>query len=103
MERQTKRSWMWGAALVLGMFSAYAHVHASNASASTVSGVADSAGTLTHSNLPVEGILPPLNGATQWLNSAPLTPQSLRGKVVVLNVWTYSCINSLRALPYVNA
>ena len=55
------------------------------------------------SNLPVEGDFPPLSGATQWLNSPPLTPQQLRGKVVLVDFWTYSCINCLRALPYVNA
>ena len=38
-----------------------------------------------------------------WLNSPPLTPESLRGKVVVVDFWTYSCINCLRALPYVEA
>jgi len=53
--------------------------------------------------LPVEGVLPPLSGAVQWLNSPPLTLQDLRGKVVVVNVWTYSCINCLRALPYLKA
>lgn len=105
MERQMKRGWVWATALALGLFSAYAHVHASNAGVAQGSAAtaANPATELTHSDLPVEGILPPLSGATQWLNSAPLTPQSLRGKVVVLNVWTYSCINSLRALPYVNA
>ncbi|WP_321962360.1 cytochrome c biogenesis protein DipZ [Paraburkholderia sp. J7] len=51
-------------------------------------------------DLPVEGRLPPLDGAITWLNSAPLTPEALRGKVVLVNFWTYSCINSLRALPY---
>jgi len=55
------------------------------------------------SSLPVEGMLPPLTGATLWLNSPPLTPAQLRGKVVVVDFWTYSCINCLRALPYVNA
>ena len=48
-----------------------------------------------------EGELPPLTGATGWLNSAPLTPQGLRGKVVLVDFWTYSCINCLRSLPYV--
>jgi len=52
--------------------------------------------------LPVEGKLPPLNGAT-WLNSPALTPQGVRGKVVLIDFWTYSCINCLRAMPYVNA
>ena len=51
-------------------------------------------------DLPVEGRLPPLDGATAWLNSAPLTPEALRGKVVLVNFWTYSCINCLRTLPY---
>jgi len=51
--------------------------------------------------LTVEGELPPLEGATQWLNSPPLTVESLRGKVVLIDFWTYSCINCIRALPYV--
>jgi len=49
-----------------------------------------------------EGSLPALDGATSWLNSAPLTREGLRGKVVLIDFWTYSCINCLRALPYVN-
>jgi cytochrome c biogenesis protein CcdA/thiol-disulfide isomerase/thioredoxin len=52
-------------------------------------------------DLPVEGQLPDLSGATAWLNSPPLTPAALRGKVVLVDFWTYSCINCLRALPYV--
>ena len=51
--------------------------------------------------LPVEGAFPSLAGATQWLNSPPLTTESLRGKVVLVDFWTYSCINCIRALPYV--
>jgi len=51
----------------------------------------------------IEGDMPELSGATGWLNSRPLTRASLKGKVVVLDFWTYSCINCLRALPYVNA
>jgi thiol-disulfide isomerase/thioredoxin len=53
--------------------------------------------------LPVEGDLPSLGGATLWLNSQPLTPASLRGKVVLVEFWTYTCINWLRQLPYVRA
>ena len=53
--------------------------------------------------LPVEGALPSLAGATAWLNSPPLTAESLRGKVVLVDFWTYSCINCLRSLPYVRA
>jgi len=50
-----------------------------------------------------EGPMPSLAGAVQWLNSPPLTAESLRGKVVLVDFWTYSCINCLRALPYVKA
>ncbi|BAX63323.1 cytochrome c biogenesis protein DipZ [Burkholderia stabilis] len=60
------------------------------------------AGT-TPSALPVEGTLPSLDGAVQWLNSPPLTAAGLRGKVVLVDFWTYSCINCLRTLPYTNA
>jgi cytochrome c biogenesis protein CcdA/thiol-disulfide isomerase/thioredoxin len=55
------------------------------------------------SSLPVEGTMPELNGAVLWLNSPPLTRAGLRGKVVLVDFWTYSCINCLRALPYVEA
>jgi len=50
-----------------------------------------------------QGPMPSLDGAVQWLNSPPLTAESLRGKVVLVDFWTYSCINCLRALPYVKA
>ena len=53
--------------------------------------------------LPVEGALPALTGATAWLNSPPLTAEGLRGRVVLVDFWTYSCINCLRSLPYVRA
>jgi len=53
--------------------------------------------------LPVEGEFPSLGGATSWLNSGPLTPAGLRGKVVLVDFWTYSCINSIRTLPYLRA
>jgi thiol-disulfide isomerase/thioredoxin len=53
--------------------------------------------------LPVEGELPSLGGANEWLNSPPLTPAGLRGKVVLIDFWTYTCINWLRTLPYVRA
>ena len=48
-----------------------------------------------------EGPMPDLSGAVGWINSPPLSSKSLRGKVVVIDFWTYSCINCLRALPYV--
>jgi thiol-disulfide isomerase/thioredoxin len=53
--------------------------------------------------LPIEGELPSLGSATGWLNSPPLTADGLRGKVVLIDVWTYTCINWLRSLPYVRA
>jgi thiol-disulfide isomerase/thioredoxin len=49
------------------------------------------------------GRMPPLSGATGWLNSAPLTVAELRGKVILVEFWTYTCINWLRQLPYVRA
>jgi thiol-disulfide isomerase/thioredoxin len=54
-------------------------------------------------DLPVEGHLPQFHGATGWLNSEPLTPAGLRGRVVAVDFWTYTCINWLRSLPYVRA
>jgi cytochrome c biogenesis protein CcdA/thiol-disulfide isomerase/thioredoxin len=51
--------------------------------------------------LPIEGEMPSLSGATAWLNSPALSPEELHGKIVVVDFWTYSCINCLRALPYV--
>jgi thiol-disulfide isomerase/thioredoxin len=53
--------------------------------------------------LPIEGTMPPLDGAVEWLNSPPLTAAALRGKVVLIDFWTYSCVNCLRTLPYVRA
>jgi len=57
----------------------------------------------TSRTLPVEGSLPDLSGAVKWLNSPPLSAAELKGKVVLVDFWTYSCINCLRSLPYVNA
>ena len=53
--------------------------------------------------LPVEGPLPSLDGAVRWLNSPPLTRELLRRKVVLIDFWTYSCINCIRSVPYVRA
>src|SRR3989442_10055838 len=52
---------------------------------------------------PIEGELPSFSGATAWPNSPPLSAADLRGKVVLIDFWTYTCINWLRALPYVRA
>jgi thiol-disulfide isomerase/thioredoxin len=62
------------------------------------------AGLHTHgAELPVEGRLASFDGATGWLNSDPLTPAGLIGKVVLVDFWTYTCVNWLRQLPYVRA
>jgi thiol-disulfide isomerase/thioredoxin len=53
--------------------------------------------------LPVEGMSAGFDGATTWLNSAPLGAAQLRGKVVLVDFWTYSCINCIRTMPYVRA
>jgi len=59
---------------------------------------------LRHRNeYPVEGTLPAFDGATIWLNSAPLTPEGLAGRVVLASFGTYTCINWIRSLPYVRA
>ena len=57
----------------------------------------------TSARLPVEGRLPSFDGATEWLNSPPLTAAGLRGNVVLTGFWTYTCINWLRQLPYLRA
>ena len=60
-------------------------------------------GTMGELILPVEGELPAFDGLGPWFNSAPLTREQLRGKVVLIDFWTYSCINCLRSIPYVRA
>ena len=47
--------------------------------------------------------MPDLGGAVGWLNSGPLSAKALRGKVVLVDFWTYTCINSLRQMPYVKS
>ena len=57
----------------------------------------------THSGLPALGPAPEFAGVTRWLNSPPLSMRALRGKVVLVDFWTYTCINCLRTLPYLRA
>ncbi len=83
------------------------HPTAARTTAGSETHVSNPSGTTDPSSsapgsLPVEGQLPALSGATGWLNSPPLTREGLRGKVVLVDFWTYSCINCLRSLPYVN-
>jgi thiol-disulfide isomerase/thioredoxin len=66
-------------------------------------GSAQAQSAKTKTDLPVERDMPSLGGANAWLNSQPLKTEALRGKVVLVDFWTYSCINWLRTLPYVRA
>jgi cytochrome c biogenesis protein CcdA/thiol-disulfide isomerase/thioredoxin len=75
-------------------------VQASSAEATTA--VADKSVPFK-SDLPSEGKAPSLDGAVQWLNSPPLSNAELKGKVVLVDFWTYSCINCIRTIPYVRA
>ena len=59
--------------------------------------------TKVSATLPDEGPLPAFEGAVMWLNSPPLTREQLKGKVVLVDFWTYSCINCIRSVPYVRA
>jgi len=76
---------------------------AAGAAAQSMSMSAAAANVPPAAALPVQGNMPSLTGAIQWLNSAPLTAQALKGKVVLVDFWTYSCINCLRTIPYVRA
>jgi thiol-disulfide isomerase/thioredoxin len=65
--------------------------------------LAGATGNTARAPLPIEGEMPSLDGATAWLNSPPLTADGLRGKVVLIDFWTYTCINWRRAQPWVRA
>jgi thiol-disulfide isomerase/thioredoxin len=65
--------------------------------------VAGLVGAVLFSQSQPPAAMPELNGAVGWLNSGPLTAKSLRGKVVLVNFWTYTCINSLRPMPYLKS
>jgi cytochrome c biogenesis protein CcdA/thiol-disulfide isomerase/thioredoxin len=59
--------------------------------------------TISGDTTPQRPVLDSLSGATAWINSQPLTAGQLKGKVVLVDFWTYSCINCLRTLPYIRA
>ncbi|WP_183993170.1 cytochrome c biogenesis protein DipZ [Rhizobium wenxiniae] len=87
---------------VLDRFHANQDAEPATEVASNSSALPSSATPFT-SGLPVEGRAPSLDGAVEWLNSTPLTTEQLRGKVVLVDFWTYSCINCIRTIPYVRA
>jgi thiol-disulfide isomerase/thioredoxin len=78
---------------------------ATMAAVATQLGLRGSAKARTPAEIPLleEGMFPPLTGATEWLNSQPLAATGLRGKVVLVDFWTYTCVNWRRTLPYVRA
>jgi thiol-disulfide isomerase/thioredoxin len=59
--------------------------------------------SLSAAQLPIESQLPGFDGAIEWINSPALSVGALRGKVVLIDFWTYTCINWRRTLPYVSA
>jgi thiol-disulfide isomerase/thioredoxin len=90
------------------LLAKYSFVNTARAESHLIGTLGPKEGTLVSASasesqltLPDEGPMPDLNGAVGWLNSPPVSTKSLRGKVVVIDFWTYSCINCLRALPYV--
>jgi thiol-disulfide isomerase/thioredoxin len=89
---QKSRGWIRLAACVAVFFGVIMNLHSFRSTAARGDIALDD-----------EGPMPELSGAVAWLNSPPLTRQSLHGKVVLVNFWTYSCINSLRELPYVQS
>ncbi len=90
-----RRGYLIGAA-VLAIAAVVAVVVAAGSSPSSISG------SVNTSKLADDGPAPALN-AKGWINSAPLTPAALAGKVVLYDIWTYSCINCVRTFPYVRA
>ena len=86
-----------GLALALVVVAVIGVVVASNANPSKVTGSVDVA------HLPVGPTPPGLGDAKGWINSQPLTPAALKGKVVVYDFWTYSCVNCVRTLPYLRS
>jgi thiol-disulfide isomerase/thioredoxin len=98
--RRTRRALLGAAAFVLAAFLLGVIATAKAGSPNTVEGQ-QTASRPNH--LSVEGQMPSFNKGGEWINSKPLSPADLRGKVVLVEFWTYSCINWRRQLPYVRA
>jgi thiol-disulfide isomerase/thioredoxin len=97
---------VWDANLLTKFFfvnTAKAEEHSITAFQSEKPAVLARSAAISQAALADEGPLPDLGGAIGWLNSAPLNNESLRGKVVLVDIWTYTCIYSLRPLPYVKS
>ncbi len=86
-----------------GLLNRFAPTAADPADPTAAQATSAPTGSAQSLSLPVEGSMPALNGAVEWLNSTPLTREQLQGKVVLVDFWTYSCINCLRELPNVQA
>ncbi len=95
-ERPSRRRVYLVVALVVGAVALSAVFVAAGSKPSTIAGPVDTA------HLPDKGLAPKLD-AKGWINSPPLTPASLTGKVVLYDIWTYSCINCVRTFPYVRS
>ena len=96
-------SYISGLAITAALF-AIAALPASLPAKMAMSGTrASKTQTASTPRLAVEGNMPPLDDATAWINSQPLKAANLRGKVVLIEFWTYTCINWRRQLPYVRA
>jgi thiol-disulfide isomerase/thioredoxin len=96
--RKRLHRWLAGGVLVFVSLGAAAFINTS-----AVGATGDKTMKSYQSDLPVLGKLPSLGGASAWLNSPPLDAAQLHGKVVLVDFWTYSCINCIRTLPHVRA
>ena len=91
------------AAIALGLDTRVLSKLSSTQTASLETGLARKLGLGGAQDRPAEGELPSLAGLGQWINSPPLSREALKGKVVLIDFWTYSCINCIRSIPYVRA
>jgi thiol-disulfide isomerase/thioredoxin len=102
-ESRGSHSYVSALAIVAALFAIAALTASLPGQAAMPGAPAGSAQAASTTRLAVEGNLPALDGATAWINSQPLKAADLRGKVVLFEFWTYTCINWRRQLPYVRA